>query len=210
MPVLLPRMRVLHQMRPLQLDPIAARRRCPYRFNVSIEPWAHKQTLVERLCRTYHCQAATNHDVEKVMQVREVMSTDCQTVKMHDSLRAAAEHMRDDDIGMLLVEDDNGIRGILTDRDIAVRAVASGVGPDEELASCITEELVACHEDDALEEALRLMEQEQVRRLLVRDANDRPVGVLAQADVARAMGRSELVGEALQEISQPGGDHSQH
>jgi CBS domain-containing protein len=145
------------------------------------------------------------------MQVREAMSTDCQTVKMHDSLRAAAEHMRDDDIGMLLVEDDGGgIRGILTDRDIAVRAVASGVGPDEELASCVTEGLVACHEDDNLEDALRLMEQEQVRRLLVRDSNERPVGVLAQADVARAMGRSELVGETLQEISQPGGDHSQH
>lgn len=85
-----------------------------------------------------------------------------------------------------------------------------GFAPDQELGSCITEDLVVCHEDDSLDDALRLMEQEQVRRLLVRDAGERPVGVLAQADIARTMGRSELVGEALQEISQPGGDHSQH
>ncbi len=145
------------------------------------------------------------------MQVREAMSHDCKTVNIDDTLKVAAEHMRDDDIGMLLVEDGGGqLRGIITDRDITVRAVARGLGPDHKLQGCISEDLVSCHEDDSLEDAIALMEKEQVRRLLVRDANDKPVGVLAQADIARVMGPSGKLGEAVEAISRPGGKHTQH
>jgi predicted transcriptional regulator len=145
------------------------------------------------------------------MQVREVMTTNCQTVKMTESLRAAAARMREDDIGMLLVEDDAGkICGIVTDRDIAVRGVADGAPPDAAVQQCMTPELVACRAEADLEEAAQIMEREQVRRLLVRDVDERPVGVLAQADIARALGRDKLVGEAVERISQPGGKHSQH
>lgn len=145
------------------------------------------------------------------MQVREAMSSNPKTITIHDSLKSAAAQMRDADIGMVLVEDDSGdIRGILTDRDIAIRAVAEGVNPDREVADCVTQELISCHESDSVEDAAKLMEQEQVRRLLVRDEQERPVGVIAQGDLARAMGRSPLVGETVQEISQPGEQHRQH
>lgn len=144
------------------------------------------------------------------MQVRDAMSERCVTVKRNDSLQTAAGKMRDEDIGMLLVEDESGkICGVVTDRDLAVRALARGLGPDQAVAPCVTEQLVSCRQEDRLEDALRLMEQEQVRRLLVCADSDRPIGVLAQADIARIMGRSELLAEVLQEISQPGGDHSQ-
>ncbi len=145
------------------------------------------------------------------MQVRDIMSTNCETIKIRDSLQAAAQHMRDADVGMLLVEDDQGkICGVLTDRDIAVRAVAAGVDPNQEIQACTTNEIVACSEDDTIEQAAQLMEREQLRRLLVRDTKGQPVGVLSQADIARALGRSELVGEVLHDISRPGGKHSQH
>lgn len=145
------------------------------------------------------------------MQVRDAMTKDCKQVAAAESLRTAASRMRDEDIGMLLVQGKDGaIAGILTDRDITVRGVAAGADPEQSVDCCLTEDLVKCADSDSLQDAARLMEQEQVRRLLVVDTNGRPAGVLAQADIARALGRSELVGEALQEISQPGGDHTQH
>jgi CBS domain-containing protein len=155
--------------------------------------------------------AAEIRSKEAVMKVSEAMSNRCETVKIKESLQAAARHMRDADIGMLFVEDENGeFCGVLTDRDIAVRAVAAGVDPKQEIQACITNDLISCHEDDSVEDAAKLMEREQVRRLLVRDASERPVGVLAQADLARVLGRSDLVGEVLHDISRPGGKHSQH
>jgi predicted transcriptional regulator len=145
------------------------------------------------------------------MQVSEVMNRHCETVPMNESLKTAAAHMREADIGMLLVEDGSGkISGIVTDRDLAVRGLADGKSPDSPVRECMSSELIACHAEDDLEQAAQLMEREQVRRLLVRDADERPVGVLAQADVARALGRSGLAGEVVEKISQPSGKHSQH
>lgn len=145
------------------------------------------------------------------MRVSEAMTRECQAVKASESLKSAAQIMRDQDIGALFVNDDSGkVKGIITDRDIAVRAVASAAGPDTAISRFITEDVIACHEDDDLEEAARMMEDQQVRRLMVCNRNEEPTGVLAQADVARALGRSELTGELLQEVSKPGGKHSQH
>lgn len=145
------------------------------------------------------------------MRVSEVMNTDCETVKMSDSVRKAAECMRDKDIGMVLVEDQQGkVTGICTDRDIAIRCISHGGSADDKVEGCMTKDVISCSEDDDLETAADLMEREQVRRLMVCDANKRPVGVLAQADVARALGRSSLIGEMVNEISRPTGQHTQH
>jgi predicted transcriptional regulator len=145
------------------------------------------------------------------MRVNEVMSRDCEAVKASESLRQAAQRMRDRDIGALFVNDDNGqVAGIITDRDIAVRAVAESASPDSQVSEYMSRDVISCYEDDDLEQAARIMEEQQIRRLMVCNHNDEPVGVLAQADLARALGRASLTGEVLREISQPGGVHSQH
>lgn len=145
------------------------------------------------------------------MQVHELMSGKCETINSNETLRAAAQHMRDADVGMLLAEDNNGeIFGVLTDRDIVTRCIANGHGPDEKLEPAVSRELISCHENDSIEEAARLMEKEQVRRLLVRDQTERPVGVLGQADLARGSENFQLVGQVLHDVAQPQGRHWQH
>lgn len=144
------------------------------------------------------------------MRVDEAMTRDCQAVRSNQSLRDAAQQMRDHDIGMLFVNDDqNRLAGLITDRDIAVRAVADGKDANAPVSDFMTRDLISCYEDSDLEEAVQIMEEQQVRRLLVCNRRDEPVGVLAQADVAQVLGRDPLTGEALREISSPGGRHSQ-
>lgn len=144
------------------------------------------------------------------MRVSEAMTRDFEAVRMHASLREVARQMRDKDIGMMFVNDEQGrVAGLITDRDIAVRAVAEGRGADEKASEFMSRDIITCYEDEDLEEAARLMEEQQVRRLMVCNRQDTPVGVLAQADVAQALGSAGLTGEVLQEISRPGGKHSQ-
>lgn len=144
------------------------------------------------------------------MRVSEAMTRNCESVKADESLRNAALRMRDNDIGALFVNDDSGqVAGIITDRDIAVRAVADAANPDQRVAEFMSRDVISCYEDDDLEQAARIMEEQQIRRLMVCNHDDQPVGVLAQADVALALGRAPLTGELLRDVSQPGGEHSQ-
>lgn len=144
------------------------------------------------------------------MRVSEAMTRNCEAVKASETLREAAQRMRERDIGALFVnDDDDQVAGIITDRDIAVRAVADGAGADRCCRDYMSRDVVSCYEDDDLEQAARTMEEQQIRRLMVCNHDDQPVGVLAQADVARALGRAPLTGEMLRDISMPGGAHSQ-
>lgn len=144
------------------------------------------------------------------MLVTEVMTRGLQRISASDSIRTAARLMREHDIGMLLVEDAQGkISGVITDRDIACRATAEGRDSSTPVEACMSHELLSCHAEDDLYDAVELMKRERVRRLLVRNWDGQPVGVLAQADVAQAIATYGLAGEMLQDISQPGGKHSQ-
>lgn len=145
------------------------------------------------------------------MQVIEAMTRQLQWVKPQDSIASAARVMRDHDIGTVLVEDAGGeVRGILTDRDIACRATAAGKDAKTRVADCMSPEPLACSAHDDIYDAATLMGREQVRRLLVRDLDGKAVGILAQADVAAAIAPYGPAAEMLEEISQPGGKHSQH
>ena len=109
--------------------------------------------------------------------------------------------MLSDDIGSLPIVDGERLAGVVTDRDIVIRAIAKGKDPSgmpvREVAS---RELITVHTDDNLADALKLMASQQVRRLPVVDENNRLVGVLAQADVA-AGAKEKAVGEMVEEIS---------
>ncbi len=134
-------------------------------------------------------------------KVREAMSRDPRSVGESTSAQEAARLMKEQDVGSLPVVEDERLVGIVTDRDIVIRGVA--VRSDVSSLSVME---VASHEvttvapEQDLDEALRLMAQEQVRRLPVVDG-DRLVGILAQADVARE-GDEERVGETVEQISQ--------
>jgi CBS domain-containing protein len=135
--------------------------------------------------------------------VRDVMTPNPRTASSSQSLTEAAQMMKNEDAGSLPVVDAGRLVGIVTDRDIVVRAVAEGVDPGMlTVGEIASRRVVAITADQSLDDALALMEQYQVRRLPVIERDDEVVGILAQADIALAV-REKRAGEVLEEISKP-------
>jgi CBS domain-containing protein len=133
--------------------------------------------------------------------VQESMTPNPRTVDPDDAIAMAATIMRDEDVGVVPVVEDGRLVAIVTDRDIAIRAVADGKDPrSTTVGEIASRELVTIDPQQDLDEALRLMAQHQVRRLPVVEEDGRLVGVLAQADVARA-GDDRETGHLVEEIS---------
>jgi CBS domain-containing protein len=141
------------------------------------------------------------------MKCADVMTREVFCCLPTDSLEEVASVMQSEDIGPVpIVEDlqDLGLIGIVTDRDIAVRAVARGLDARRTPAEAVmTRELVTCAADDAVESALDLMARHQVRRLPVVNGGRRLVGIISQADVATRLNESEKIAEVVEEISRP-------
>jgi CBS domain-containing protein len=138
------------------------------------------------------------------MQLKEVMTRNLKEIGPQTSLRDAAEKMKSLDVGALPVCENHKLVGILTDRDIAVRAVADGRDPKQTPArDAMTTGVVYCYEDDDVLDAVRLMEEKQIRRLLVLDRNQRAVGIVSLGDIATRIGRDRLSGNVLERISEP-------
>jgi CBS domain-containing protein len=138
------------------------------------------------------------------MQLKEIMTHQVHCVPPETSLREAAQEMRLLDVGALPICKDDRLIGFITDRDIAVRAVADGQDPRSCCVSdAMTPELVYCFEDDEVEEAARLMETRQIRRLPVLSRNKRLVGIVSLGDLAIRHGDESLSHEVLEQISQP-------
>lgn len=134
--------------------------------------------------------------------VRELMTPGVETVSPSQPLREAAQMMKAGDFGSMPVVEGDRLVGVLTDRDIVVRAVAAGLDTSSTRVSEVaSREPVVVAADQDLDEALELMAEHRVRRLPVVD-DGRLVGVLSQADVALEA-KEKQTGEVLQEISQP-------
>jgi CBS domain-containing protein len=142
------------------------------------------------------------------MIAKDIMTNEPYVVNEGDSVRAAAELMRAHDIGFVPVLREgrsSHLVGVVTDRDIAVRCVARGLMPDGFVAAFMTKEpLATVRPESPVEEVLQLMERARVRRMPVVDARDRVVGVIALADVVRALGRRDpaAVEELLERVSE--------
>ncbi|HET9324979.1 MAG TPA: CBS domain-containing protein [Gaiellaceae bacterium] len=135
-------------------------------------------------------------------KIRDAMTPTARAVSPQQSLVDAAKMMRDEDVGALPVVEDGRVVGMVTDRDIVVRAVAEGRDSAAVKAGEVaSREVVAVEPEQDLDEALNLMARHRVRRLPVVEQG-RLVGVLAQADVAMQAKEKEA-GEMLEEISQP-------
>ena len=137
------------------------------------------------------------------MQVKEVMTRGAECVAPDATLQEAARKMKDLDVGPLPdCGDNNKLVGLLTDRDIVVRAVAEGKDPrTAKVREAMTEGVCYCFEDDDTEGAAQIMANHQVRRLPVLNRNKRLVGVVALADISRA--EDEAAQGALKDISEP-------
>lgn len=136
------------------------------------------------------------------MRVRDVMSRRVETIGPDETLRAAARRMKERDVGALVVCEDERPVGILTDRDLVVRAVAAGIDPaGAEVRRAMTPQVLACAEDDPLDEAALRMSRGAVRRLVVVDAGQRLVGVLSVDDVA--LQSPSLAGEIVEHVRAP-------
>jgi CBS domain-containing protein len=138
------------------------------------------------------------------MLVREVMSRNVEVIHPDSTLQEAAEKMRALDIGPLPVCEGDRLLGMLTDRDITVRGVAEGIDPwTDKVRDAMTTEVVACFEDQPVEEAVQMMKDRQIRRLIVLNRKALLTGILSLGDVAVEAGDEQLSGEALAEVSKP-------
>jgi CBS domain-containing protein len=141
--------------------------------------------------------------VLEMTKARELMTAGAECVGENETLVVAARKMRDLDVGaMPICGEDQRLKGMLTDRDIVVKCIADGGDPAAATAGQFGQgKVVTIGADDSAEEALKTMSEHQVRRLPVIDGHDL-VGMLAMADVARNLGKSD-VGDVIQDISQP-------
>ena len=143
------------------------------------------------------------------MKVSEVMTRDVQTISPDHSVQEAASFMLSADAGSIPVTDGDRLIGMITDRDIAIRAVALGKGPDTPVREIMSEHVEYCYDDEDLERVAQGMANVRVRRLPVVNREKRLVGILSLGDVARMEAQPNVIAEAVAEVSTPGGPHRQ-
>ena len=136
---------------------------------------------------------------------REIMTSDVKTANREMSLQETAVLLRDGDMGAMPVVEDNKLVGIVTDRDIVVRAIAEGKSADTQIDEVMTTEIFSVKPDDFVFEAIRLMGDKQVRRIPVVNENGELAGIIAIADVALEMEDEREIAETLEEISSGAG-----
>jgi CBS domain-containing protein len=142
------------------------------------------------------------------MKVSECMTSQVETIGADQTVQEAAKFMLQADAGSIPVVDGDRLIGMITDRDIAVRGIAKGNGPDTPVRELMTDDLIVARDDDDVEEVARKMSAAQVRRLPVIDAEEKLCGIVSLGDLSREAddGSAE---QALQGVTQPGGQHRQ-
>jgi len=143
-----------------------------------------------------------------MMKIRECMTADVQLASPTDTIQSAAAMMAEIDAGSIPVGDKGKLVGMITDRDIAVRAVAVGRGPDAKIGDVMSRDVKYCYEDEDTEHVLENMGDIQLRRLPVLDREKRLVGIVSLGDLALTGAQAKSC-QALGDISRPGGNHTQ-
>ena len=142
------------------------------------------------------------------MKISEVMTRDVQTVRPDQPVQEAASFMLSADAGSIPVTDGDRLIGMITDRDIAVRGVAKGYGPDTPVRELMTDEVICAREDDNVEDVASRMSSAQVRRLPVIDGDERLCGIVSLGDLSRDADEDSAA-QALEGVSERGGRHQQ-
>jgi CBS domain-containing protein len=148
------------------------------------------------------------------MKISEIMTKDPRSVSPDTPVSEAARLMKEEDVGLVPVVERVGgaetrgrLVGVVTDRDIAIRAVAEGRAVDVPVSEVMSGGVKTCGPEDSVEEAMNLMGREQVRRIPIIDERGSLVGVVAQADIVRMSGKDRKAELTVEQISQPGGSH---
>lgn len=141
------------------------------------------------------------------MKVSECMTRDVRVANPQETLQTAARTMADIDAGFLPVGENDRLIGIVTDRDIAIRAVGCGYASDAKIGDVMSREVRYCYADDDVSDILDMMAEQQIRRMPVVDGDKRLVGVVSIGDLVKDETRQ--TGEALCEIARPSSMHSQ-
>ena len=138
------------------------------------------------------------------MKLKEIITPNPQVIAPDATLYEAAQKMKSFNIGMLPVCDGDRIVGTITDRDIAIRAVAEARDPRmTTVRDCMTHRVVCCYEDQKLNDIAELMEDRQIRRLPVLDHEKHLIGIISLGDLAVRSGKEKLAGEVLERVSEP-------
>ena len=140
------------------------------------------------------------------MKIRDAMTRDAKLTSPDDTIRHAAQMMKECDCGVLPVAEGDRLVGMITDRDIAVRGVAEGKGPDAKVREAMTQEVMYCFEDEEAQQAAQNMADIQVRRLPVLNRDKRLVGIVSLSDLAR---KEPNTAKALHGIARPSEQHNQ-
>ena len=144
------------------------------------------------------------------MKASEIMSPNPSCVTPETSIRDAARLMKAEEVGVLPVVEREGSKrvvGLVTDRDIAVRAVAEGRS-EASVSDIMTANPKTARENDDLDAIMKVMGQEQVRRIPIVDERGDLVGIVAQADIVRSNASDRKAERTVEQISQPGGKHT--
>ena len=148
------------------------------------------------------------------MKISEIMSKNPRSVSPDTPVSEAAQLMKEEDVGLVPVVERVGgaetrgrLIGVVTDRDIAIRAVAEGRAVDSPVSDVMSGGVKTCSPDDSVEDAMEMMGREQVRRIPIVDERGSLVGVVSQADVVRLSGKDREAEKTVEKISQPGGSH---
>lgn len=138
------------------------------------------------------------------MKVRDIMSSPVEMIAPDAMITEAADKMKSYDVGVLPVEKDGDIVGVITDRDIVVRVIANELDPKRTpVSKAMTFDAMCCSENTEMEEAARMMEVKKIHRLLVLDDDDAVSGILSTGDIAQKMKDEHLLHEVLEKISEP-------
>ena len=142
------------------------------------------------------------------MKIRDLMTTEIETVTAEQTAKEAAGFMLSADTGSIPVCDNGRVIGMITDRDIAVRGVAEGRGPETSVRDLMSKDIVCAREDDDVAAIASRMSEAQVRRLPVIDANDKIVGMISLGDLSRES-EGEVAHRVLEGVSASGDQHQQ-
>jgi CBS domain-containing protein len=138
------------------------------------------------------------------MQLSEIMTFNPVVLSPNTMLREAAQKMRELDSGVMPVGENDRLVGMLTDRDITVRATADGRDPNTTpVRDVMTSDVIYCYADDDIEMAARTMAENQIRRVIVLDRDKRLVGIASLGDLALHAPSERLAGEVTEVVSEP-------
>ncbi len=138
------------------------------------------------------------------MQIKEIMTKNPEEIPVIESVMDAAEKMKQFNVGVMPIFKNDMVVGIVTDRDIVVRAIAEGRNPkDTPVMDIMSRNVITCPENTDVKDAAKVMEEHRVRRLIVTDPSGKAVGIVSLGDIATKAQMRDIGSEILEKVSEP-------